>query len=336
MSSTTTDTIVLDAETPYNGNPTVASGLIVGCCSGRFHNMVLDINMDNGSDSDMRGLMILNAEVELCGSVKRCAKTSGTASTAYRYMASNEGRDGAGVHLYYASIKGNMDVFNNYTDTGNGGGIFGLNCHFEFGDIFNNSATDQGGGICAKSSVVQLASSGRVRNVYNNSVTSVGFGGGIYVDYAYATVMGNIRNNSVGNGYGGGLCVGHGGVAVQGDLTYNHGGYGGGFAVMSGGAVYVNGEVRYNDGAQGGGFYINGYSIAHVGIITDNISTTGGGAFYLASSCVVLFAYVNNNSSSSGYDVDGSSGNSVLTGVVSATDTLNPAFSVNTNLLKLT
>ena len=213
------------------------------------------------------------------------------------------------VDLNGAKINNNKSNDSN----GLGGGIYyeenskpekkyQFNIYLNHGEVNNNSASVNGGGIyvskgdvtyskveIGKSLTVKMNSAANGAGIFikdgslemahgtisQNSITGTGNGGGIYIENGNFTInAGEISGNSVGNGNGGGVYI-----VGSGDL---------GNFVMNGGSITGNSATgTQEDTGFGGGIYVNGGNFtmteeAASGMISSNTATRDGGGVYIS------------------------------------------------------
>ena len=149
------------------------------------------------------------------------------------------------------------------------------------GEITNNEAGFQGGGICYKSPIDMIISNGVIKG---NSAES--FGGGISIevpDYTAESTSkmtvsgGSITNNVSENGRGGGVSVKQGSIEITGgDITANQARVGGGVHIGCGSYAkmsFGDGVIR-NNRASGSKSFTTGYQKDQ-----SNLAGVGGGIY---------------------------------------------------------
>ncbi|MBR5253269.1 MAG: InlB B-repeat-containing protein [Clostridia bacterium] len=269
-------------------------------------------------------------------------------------IVGNNATTGGGIYLTGGEfiLNGEETYITKNTAT-NGGGVYltEINPTLLSGNITNNTATENGGGIFIYNKVVELTPSGVV-NFANNKAAD---GAGMYIlgvgetlaGFSVAECSGRVvfsSNTATGNG--GGVCINNGSFTIDHDnidIIKNYAANGGGVAVLSGtftmnagsigedqkansatngGGVYVagtavitNGTVQYNTAASGGGVYVAGTATITNGIVKNNTATNGGGAYVSGGDLTLnsggLFS---ENTATNGGGAYISSGNFILNG----------------------
>ncbi len=243
----------------------------------------------NSASSYGGGLYIDRGSVRLTmvgGQVQNnSASTRGSGLYIYRGRAvlsgtqvfSNSGTtNGGGLYIARGSAELNdTRVFGNAAKYG--GGVYvgqnGSELTMVGGQVHNNSATNNGGGLYFSYGSAVLSGT----QVLSNSTTNDG--GGLYLENGIATLImygGQVRGNSVTND-GGGLYVRQGSIVLtgtqvlsnsanKGDAIYNYRG-----TITSGSALTLNGEVHQ----AGGDFAASSYDLNIQGDLV-----LAGGNFY--------------------------------------------------------
>jgi hypothetical protein len=209
----------------------------------------------------------------------------------------NAAEYGGGLHAYMNSSDGCTLTVAGNTFRDNraqyGGGVYTMGGTPIITDntVDNNSALNDGGGVCVHAGQQGVIESNRI--VENTAVTS---GGGLVVNWGYADIVGNtiMYNTST---RGGGLCTLNGSNSIT-DNTISHNtssGDGGGLYAGGGSQTITLNRILGNralgsDGeASGGGLYVTAHAESQaVGVSTvaenrieDNAATDKGGGLYL-------------------------------------------------------
>ena len=183
-----------------------------------------------------------------------------------------------------------------YNGAKNGGGVYTKRDVFIGGNISNNKAGTNGGGIYFAVANTKVLTS---LNVNNNSA---GSGGGIYLSNAAKDIGGKIQNNSATSSCGG-VYVSSGTVKLSATISSNKvtssSGSGAGVYV-NGGTVTISGDVRSNTlttGGNGAGVFVTSgtVTISNLSAIESNSGATKGGGLYIAGGTVTLSGSISNN-----------------------------------------
>ncbi len=161
-----------------------------------------------------------------------------------------------------------------------GAGIYAQNSRVEFeGNIYNNRAEEQGGGVYAESSTVRLTNAhvGGTDDDQANDITGGVFGAGLYFSDTHALLSDTVvasNTFSSGAGWGGGMVSWEGSVVTltEGSRIENHyapnagwGGAGAGLLVYSSTVTLDNSQVLSNTAdIYGAGIYMLEASVLNV------------------------------------------------------------------------
>jgi len=210
------------------------------------------------------------------------------------------------------------DIHDNQANNGGGIGV-GEGCvmNFNDGNVYNNTANSNGGGVMIYGNGGTFNMTGGSIGAIINSVgtgNTANKGGGVYVNGGTFNLSdGNVQYNSMSGSdkQGAGIYLASGSVSMTGGKVNNNTG------ATSGGGVYVaggtfglssTGEIISNSAGAGGGVYQNGGTFNQSGgyIGKQNYANTatsqGGGGLYLNSSTFNLSGgYIAYNTTSAGY-----------------------------------
>ena len=213
------------------------------------------------------------------------------------------------------------------------------------GEIYDNTSTTEGGGVCVYSGTTFEMSAGEIYNntsvrgggfysdstntttisgtaeIYGNRAvkngTSGGHGAGIYLRRTNNTISGGSIHDNVAEGEGGGLMLNAEGSTLQitgGEISDNTAAKGAGIFVDGGTELTLNGAtVSGNTATQWGGgveVYTNGtFTFNENGEISDNKATSGtGGGIYITGGNVISAGTISGNEAQRGGGVYLSSG----------------------------
>lgn len=191
---------------------------------------------------------------------------------------------GGGLYLGGASSLSaeNADMGDNYPSRGNtalsGAGIYLHSSSMDFrGHVYNNVASNSGGGIFATSSVITLTETelgGTLSNQPNQLETGGYYGAGMYLDNTQATVF---ESAIAGNTFQ--------------DTDVN---YGGGAYIYGSTITFTNSSVAYNlatgslTNGRGGGLYVSESSLTLDNTqVHDNAAGTSGGGIRLYNTSTI-------------------------------------------------
>ena len=203
---------------------------------------------------------------------------------------------GGGICNSGGTLTVNSSIFSN-NFAGDGGGIYSAGSFGSSGgienygtmmvndSIFRNNSSAAGGGISNEyASTAMVANSTFTGNSANNSVTGVGYGGGLY-NFGTLTVSGSIFNGN--SAYAGG------GFRNDGTMTVNYS------TITNNSAVSFAGNPSYGAasyGGSGGGIYNDGTLTVNYSAITHNSATGSGGGISNDGTLTVINSTIANNS----------------------------------------
>ena len=212
--------------------------------------------------------------------------------------------DGLGGGIYYEenSKPGKKYTFNIYLNHGevkdnsasaNGGGIYVSKGDVTYSTVeegksivVSGNSAENGAGIYIKDGNLYMANG----TITQNHITGTGNGGGIFIENGDFTIdAGEVSGNTLASGQGAGVyIIGSGG---KGNFTMNggeisgnttSGNDGGGVYINGGNFTLNNGSITGNTASDGGGVYLNNGNFSLVtGEISGNIASGNGGGVYL-------------------------------------------------------
>ena len=160
--------------------------------------------------------------------------------------------------------------------------------------IHHNKAI-RGAGVCLQSNMELEMTGG---SIYNNTTTSGGEGGGVYIkgdannnQGKFTMSGGSIYSNTATSAVGGGVYLGAGTVTISGGSIYSNTATNGGGIYNNLGSATLSGSpvIRNNTASSnGGGIYLNNGTLTMSGgQFYGNTATSYGGGVYLTANCTL-------------------------------------------------
>jgi hypothetical protein len=204
------------------------------------------------------------------------------------------------------TIEGLRITGGDVSDFGGGVSVVGASIILKNNRVFGNAALQgQGGGVYLRASDDAILS--------GNAIVSntAGYGGGLLLNRASATMSDNTISANTAITRGGGLLLFQSGDATVSDnaVTANIAENGGGVYLDLSNAAISGNDLRANTASQGGGLYLDhSNAIFFNNIIADNdVTVAGGGLYVVGSSPRLLHNTIARNSGNEGVYVTGSS-----------------------------